>query len=138
MIKSPNHPNNYPRSLDCSYLVQIPSGNIVTLSFTHFDLESKLLSYIAISSNFSSTSSSFVTNLNFHSHLNKPFTRGNPSRISFTLCKCLNCCSVCLRRLVQLSLKNLFCPSALSSLSKNKCFNMSTFEHCLTKSNCNR
>jgi len=27
--------------MDCSYLVQVPSGNIVALSFTHFDLERK-------------------------------------------------------------------------------------------------
>ena len=55
VIKSPNHPDNHPVSLDCSYLVQVPSGNIVALSFSHFDLEpseSKLLDYVAISTNF--------------------------------------------------------------------------------------
>ena len=39
MITSPNHPDNHPVSLDCSYVIRVPEGKIVTLSFSHFDLE---------------------------------------------------------------------------------------------------
>ena len=39
VITSPNHPDDHPVSLDCLYLVRVPEGNIVTLSFSHFDLE---------------------------------------------------------------------------------------------------
>lgn len=39
VITSPNHPDNHPVSLDCSYLIRVPSGKTVTLSFSHFDLE---------------------------------------------------------------------------------------------------
>ena len=38
-FESPNYANNYPDSLNCSYLVQAPFGYIITLSFLHFDLE---------------------------------------------------------------------------------------------------
>ncbi|KAJ7392946.1 hypothetical protein OS493_008187 [Desmophyllum pertusum] len=38
-IKSPNHPDSHPVSLDCSYLICVPRGKLVSLRFTHFDLE---------------------------------------------------------------------------------------------------
>lgn len=38
-IKSPNHPDRHPESLDCSYLICVARDKLVTLRFTHFDLE---------------------------------------------------------------------------------------------------
>lgn len=39
VIRSPNHPEDHPVSLDCSYLICVPKEKLVSLRFTHFDLE---------------------------------------------------------------------------------------------------
>ena len=39
VITSPNHPDNHPSSMDCLYIVRVANGSIITLSFSHFDLE---------------------------------------------------------------------------------------------------
>ncbi|XP_030055456.1 cubilin isoform X1 [Microcaecilia unicolor] len=39
-ITSPNHPNNYPPSVDCIWIISVPNGEAVQLSFTdRFDIE---------------------------------------------------------------------------------------------------
>lgn len=41
VIKSPNHPDHHPSSLDCLYVIRVSNGSIVALAFSYFDLESK-------------------------------------------------------------------------------------------------
>ncbi|KAF7648099.1 hypothetical protein LDENG_00162070 [Lucifuga dentata] len=40
IIISPNWPNNYAHNRQCVYLIRIPVGEMVSLNFTHLDLES--------------------------------------------------------------------------------------------------
>ena len=40
MMTSPNYPDNYDNSVDCSFLIQGMLGETVTLTFDDFDLES--------------------------------------------------------------------------------------------------
>ena len=39
LLRSPNHPDNHPALLNCSYLICVPKEKLVSLRFTHFDLE---------------------------------------------------------------------------------------------------
>ena len=39
MLRSPNHPDEHPAMLNCSYLICVPKEKLVSLRFTHFDLE---------------------------------------------------------------------------------------------------
>ncbi|XP_062851362.1 cubilin [Trichomycterus rosablanca] len=41
VIKSENWPMNYPPNRECMWMVQVPEGKSITLTFTHFDVESK-------------------------------------------------------------------------------------------------
>ena len=38
-LKSPGYPNNYPNNMDCVYLVPIPRGTTMNISFQDFDIE---------------------------------------------------------------------------------------------------
>ena len=38
-LKSPGYPNNYPNNMDCVYLVPIPQGTTMNISFQDFDIE---------------------------------------------------------------------------------------------------
>ncbi|KAM6900418.1 cubilin [Xenentodon cancila] len=40
IIISPNWPNNYAHNRQCIYLIRLPSGEKISLNFTHMDLES--------------------------------------------------------------------------------------------------
>ena len=40
VIISPNYPNAYPHNLHCVWTVIVPDNEVVTLTFTHMDLES--------------------------------------------------------------------------------------------------
>ncbi|XP_043273312.1 cubilin-like [Venturia canescens] len=40
IIESPNFPNDYPPSINCSWTIEAPLGNTLNLTFSHFDLES--------------------------------------------------------------------------------------------------
>ena len=40
-ISSPGYPNKYPNNADCSWLLQANSDDVVQLTITEFDLESK-------------------------------------------------------------------------------------------------
>ncbi|KAG7199007.1 hypothetical protein KM043_013159 [Ampulex compressa] len=39
VIESPNFPNKYEHSTNCSWLIEAPMGNKINLTFSHFDLE---------------------------------------------------------------------------------------------------
>ncbi|XP_069815839.1 cubilin [Dendropsophus ebraccatus] len=39
VIASPNYPDDYPALSHCAWLLEAPEGDIITLSFAHFDLE---------------------------------------------------------------------------------------------------
>lgn len=39
MIESPNFPNKYEHSTNCSWTIEAPIGNTINLTFSHFDLE---------------------------------------------------------------------------------------------------
>lgn len=39
MIESPNFPNKYEHSTNCSWTIEAPIGNTIMLTFSHFDLE---------------------------------------------------------------------------------------------------
>ncbi|XP_064650095.1 uncharacterized protein LOC135501749 [Lineus longissimus] len=41
---SPKWPENYPSKTKCNYLIVAPAGHTIRLNFTHFDLDSHLLS----------------------------------------------------------------------------------------------
>ena len=36
VVTSPNHPNNYPHNLDKTEIIEVESGKILRLEFTHF------------------------------------------------------------------------------------------------------
>lgn len=38
-LKSPGYPNNYPSDIECTYLITIPQGKTLNISFSDFDLE---------------------------------------------------------------------------------------------------
>lgn len=38
-ITSPNHPNVYPLSVDCTYTIKVPAGKKVSLAFSRFEVE---------------------------------------------------------------------------------------------------
>ena len=38
-LKSPEYPNNYANNMDCVYLVPIPQGTTMNISFDDFDIE---------------------------------------------------------------------------------------------------
>ena len=40
VIESPNFPNPYPHSRNCTWVIAAPLGNRVNLTFSHFDVES--------------------------------------------------------------------------------------------------
>ena len=40
VIESPNFPNPYPHSRNCSWLIDTTLGNTVNISFSHFEIES--------------------------------------------------------------------------------------------------
>ncbi|TGZ53188.1 Cubilin [Temnothorax longispinosus] len=39
VIESPNFPNKYEHSTNCSWIIEAPIGNTINLTFSHFDLE---------------------------------------------------------------------------------------------------
>ncbi|XP_050461753.1 cubilin-like [Cataglyphis hispanica] len=39
VIESPNFPNAYEHSINCSWTIEAPLGNTINLTFSHFDLE---------------------------------------------------------------------------------------------------
>ncbi|EFN66210.1 Cubilin [Camponotus floridanus] len=39
VIESPNFPNKYEHSINCSWIIEAPIGNTINLTFSHFDLE---------------------------------------------------------------------------------------------------
>ena len=39
MVASPNHPNDYPHNLDKTEMIEVESGKILKLEFTHFAVE---------------------------------------------------------------------------------------------------
>ena len=39
VVTSPNHPNNYPHNLDKTDIIEVESGKILRLDFTHFRVE---------------------------------------------------------------------------------------------------
>ncbi|CAK9795155.1 Cubn [Anthophora quadrimaculata] len=39
VIESPNFPNNYDHNLNCSWIIDAPVGNTISLTFSHFDVE---------------------------------------------------------------------------------------------------
>ncbi|XP_039305004.1 cubilin isoform X2 [Solenopsis invicta] len=39
VIESPNFPNKYEDSANCSWIIEAPIGNTINLTFSHFDLE---------------------------------------------------------------------------------------------------
>ena len=39
VVSSPNYPNNYPDSIERSYIIEVEEGLIVALQFTAFDIE---------------------------------------------------------------------------------------------------
>lgn len=39
VIESPNFPNAYEHSINCSWIIEAPLGNTINLTFSHFDLE---------------------------------------------------------------------------------------------------
>jgi len=39
VIESPNFPNKYEHSTNCSWTIEAPIGNTINLTFSHFDLE---------------------------------------------------------------------------------------------------
>ena len=39
LIRSPNHPDDHPALLNCSYPICFPKEKLVSLCFTNFDLE---------------------------------------------------------------------------------------------------
>lgn len=39
MIESPNFPDKYEHSTNCSWIIEAPIGNKINLTFSHFDLE---------------------------------------------------------------------------------------------------
>lgn len=39
VIESPNFPNEYAHSTNCSWTIEAPMGNTINLTFSHFDLE---------------------------------------------------------------------------------------------------
>ncbi|XP_044011009.1 cubilin [Aphidius gifuensis] len=39
VIESPNFPNKYPTSINCSWIIDVTEGNKINLTFSHFDLE---------------------------------------------------------------------------------------------------
>lgn len=42
-FSSPNYPSNYPNSETCRWIITVPQGNLVRLSFQFFQLESCVL-----------------------------------------------------------------------------------------------
>lgn len=38
-IRSPNFPNDYPKLIDCVWLINVPVNNQIELNITQFDLE---------------------------------------------------------------------------------------------------
>ena len=38
-ITSPGYPGTYPDDLDCGYTITVPVGYVVTLTFTHIDVD---------------------------------------------------------------------------------------------------
>ncbi|XP_075972136.1 cubilin [Anticarsia gemmatalis] len=38
VIESPNYPNNYPMNIKCLWNVEVPKGNKINVTFTHFDI----------------------------------------------------------------------------------------------------
>lgn len=40
IITSPTHPDLYPHSIHCLYVIEVPSGSVVRLTFSSFFLES--------------------------------------------------------------------------------------------------
>lgn len=39
VIESPNFPNDYPSNMNCNWIIDVPEGNKINLTFSHFDLE---------------------------------------------------------------------------------------------------
>ena len=39
VVRSPNHPDYYPNNLNKTQLIEVESGKILRLEFTHFDVE---------------------------------------------------------------------------------------------------
>lgn len=39
VLESPNFPNKYEHSINCSWIIDAPIGNTINLTFSHFDLE---------------------------------------------------------------------------------------------------
>ena len=42
VIESPNFPNKYEHSTNCSWIIEAPIGNAINLTFSHFDLEARI------------------------------------------------------------------------------------------------
>lgn len=42
VIESPNFPNKYEHSINCSWIIDAPIGNTINLTFSHFDLEGRI------------------------------------------------------------------------------------------------
>lgn len=38
IIESPDYPNNYPLRLNCLWIINVPQGNKINVTFTHFDI----------------------------------------------------------------------------------------------------
>ncbi|KAL0113327.1 hypothetical protein PUN28_012468 [Cardiocondyla obscurior] len=41
VIESPNFPNKYEHSINCSWIIEAPIGNTINLTFSHFELEKR-------------------------------------------------------------------------------------------------
>ncbi|WAR06690.1 CUBN-like protein, partial [Mya arenaria] len=64
VIESPNFPNPYPHNLNCTWVIDTTMGNIVNISFSHFDIESHSncqFDYLQINDGDQPTSSSLAT-----------------------------------------------------------------------------
>ncbi|KAH0948163.1 hypothetical protein HN011_006977 [Eciton burchellii] len=43
VIESPNFPNEYEHSTNCTWIIEAPIGNTINLTFSHFDLEGSIM-----------------------------------------------------------------------------------------------
>lgn len=43
VIESPNFPDQYPHNRNCSWIIQAPLGNNISMSFSHFEVEADIV-----------------------------------------------------------------------------------------------
>ena len=43
VIESPNFPDSYPNSRNCTWMINAPLGNILSLRFSHFEIEGDIV-----------------------------------------------------------------------------------------------